>query len=139
MHDTVFGGFIQQRMGYQEGDRECEGSTRAIKPELIRKPKGMKRTLQERGLWKDSLKKQCGSKKANFTETMEQYEARIADRCCALLETVIKAAGQEVIFYLKFHRGLNYVGHYWLALKRYARDNCKYLFAAYCFERDGFN
>ena len=121
-------------------------------------------------LWRDNLKKQCGRKKkgeveinlntslgasgsftqAGAAETMEQYEARIADRCevgkgyCALrileaeedfrneislLETIIQAAGHEVIFYPKFHCELNYIEYYWAALKRYTRDNCQYSFA----------
>ena len=66
---------------------------------------------------------------------MEQYEARIADRCevgkgcCALrileaddfkngisfLVTIIQAAGHEVIFYPKFHCELNYIEYYWAA------------------------
>ena len=100
------------------------------------------------------MKKQCGRKKktqkATGSETMEQYEARIADRCevgkgcCALrileaeedfrneislLETIIQAAGHEVIFYPKFHCELNYIEYYWAALKRYTRDNCLYSFA----------
>ena len=108
------------------------------------------------------MKKQCGKKKKTgksdrrsnfeeriFFETMEQYEARIADRCevgkgcCALrileaeddfrnevslLETVIRAAGHDVIFYPKFHCELNYIEYYWAALKRYTRANCRYSF-----------
>ena len=106
------------------------------------------------------MKKQCGwQKKAKqdilfsdrlFTETIEQYEARTADRCetgkgcCALrileaeddfynekslLETIILEAGHEVIFYPKFHCELNYIEYYWAALKHYTRENCKYSFA----------
>ena len=77
---------------------------------------------------------------------MEQYQARVADRCkdcCALrileaqddfrgevslLETTILQAGHEVIFYPKFHCELNYIEFYWAALKRYTRYNCKYSF-----------
>ena len=114
----------------------------------------MQHILQEHGLWRDGLKKQCGRKKAtasdNITETIEQYEARIADRCevgkgcCALrifeaeedfkneislLESIIQAAGHEVIFYPKFHSELNYIEYYWAAFKRYTRDNSQYSFA----------
>ena len=100
----------------------------------------------------DPLQLSTGSQDPlSFTETMEQYEARIADRCevgkgcCALrileaeedfrneislLETIIQAAGHEVIFYPKFHCELNYIEYYWAALKRYTRDNCQYSFAA---------
>jgi hypothetical protein len=122
------------------------------------KPKGMKRVLQERGLWRQGLKKQCGRTKKDksnfeeraFQETMEQYQLRVADRCeighdcCALrilesqddfrhevslLETVIKQAGHEVIFYPKFYCELNYIEYYWAALKRYTRENCQYSFS----------
>ena len=116
---------------------------------MVGQAKGMKRILQERGLWKDGLKKQCGREKKKrrggfddpvFEETMEKYEARTADRCeegkgcCALrileaepdfknevslLETVIQSAGHEIIFYPKFHCELNYIEYYWAALKRY--------------------
>ena len=111
-----------------------------IPEELIGKPKGMKRILQERGLWHPDLMKQCGRKKKDnrsrrlgfdgrpFEETMEEYEARTADRCeigkrcCALgilesqtdfqgeksmLENTIIEASHEVIFYPKFHCELN--------------------------------
>src|SRR5258706_3170450 len=152
-------------MVYEFGDREWEeyGATGDfIALGLVGKPKGIKRILQERGLWRNDLKKQCGKKKKTgksdrrsnfeeriFVETMEQYEARVADRCevgkgcCALrileaeddfrnevslLETVIRAAGHDVIFYPKFHCELNYIEYYWAALKRYTREHCKYSF-----------
>jgi len=115
--------------------------------------------LQERGLWREGLKKQCGRKKKEkksnfeervFLETIEQYQARVADRCeigkdcCALriledqtdfkkevslLETIVRQADHEVIFYPKFHCELNYIEYYWAALKRYTRENCKYTFS----------
>ena len=35
-----------------------------------------------------------------------------------MLETVINAASHKVIFYPKFHCELNYIEHYWGAVKR---------------------
>lgn len=158
MHKTKWGGNgIEQSMVFQEGDKDWDTDI-PISPELIGKAKGMKRVLQERGLWREDLKKQCGrqkkEKKSNFEErvfqeTMEKYQTRVADRCqigkncCALrileaeddfihevslLETVIQQSGHEVIFYPKFHCELNYIEYYWAALKRYTRENCKYTF-----------
>jgi hypothetical protein len=156
MHDTMWGDGIRQSMVFKEGDTDWVTGL-PIDREFIGKPKGMKRVLQERGLWRDKLKKQCGREKKKkssfeervFEETMEQYQARVADRCeagkdcCALrileaqddfrgevslLETTILQAGHEVIFYPKFHCELNYIEFYWAALKRYTRDNCKYSF-----------
>jgi len=46
----------------------------------------------------------------------------------SLLETVIRAAGHDVIFCPKFHCELNYIEYYWAALKRYTRENCRYSF-----------
>ena len=157
MHDTVWGDGRKQSMVFQEGDTEWDTGL-SISPELVGKPKGMKRVLQERGLWRDEMRKQCGREKKQrksfedrvFEETMEQYQARVADRCevgkncCALrvleaqddfrgevslLETTVVQAGHEVIFYPKFHCELNYIEYYWAALKRYTRDNCKYSFS----------
>ncbi len=148
-----------QSMVFQSGDCHPFGTDIPIPIEMIGTPKGMKRILQERGLWNDSLKKQCGRQKKVkrdilfsdrlFEESMEQYEARTADRCergkgcCALriieaeydfqneksmLETVILEAGHEAIFYPKYHCELNYIEYYWAALKRYTREHCKYSF-----------
>jgi hypothetical protein len=144
-----------QYMVFQPGDTEFD-SDQPIAAELVGEAKGMKRVLQERGLWVPELRKQCGCKKKDntwndrlFQETMEEYEARTVDRCeagqgcCALhilevqrdfqeeksmLEHIITAAGHEVIFYPKFHCELNYIEYYWAALKKYTCDNCKYTF-----------
>jgi hypothetical protein len=164
MHPTVFtqlgvdGSVIEvhQSMVYQPEDT-IFGTSEQIPRDLVGKAKGMKRILQERGLWQEGMKKQCGRQKKDkdsfgdrfFEETLNQYEARTADRCeigkgcCALrileaepdffneksmLEEVITQAGHEVIFYPKFHCELNYIEYYWAALKRYTRENCKYSF-----------
>ena len=145
MHNTKWGDGIEQSMVFLEGDKEWDTNI-PIPPELIGKPKGMKRVLQERGLWRENLKKQCGRQKKNksnfedrvFQETMEHYQARVTDRCevgkgcCALrileaqddfanevslLETLIQQSGHEVIFYPKFHCELNYIEYYWAVLK----------------------
>jgi len=66
MRDTIWGGGCRQRMVYEFGDREWEeyGATGGfIALGLVGKPKGIKRILQERGLWRNDLKKQCGKKK----------------------------------------------------------------------------
>jgi hypothetical protein len=153
MHDTTWGDGIQQSMVFHEGDRDWDTGV-PVPMELVGQAKGMQRVLQERGLWRNGMKKQCGRQKKEkksfedrtFQETMEQYQARVADRCeawkdcCALrileaqddfrgevslLETIIL----QVIFYPKFHCELNYIEYYWAALKKHTRDNCKYSFS----------
>lgn len=45
-----------------------------------------------------------------------------------MLETVITAAGHEVIIYPKFHCELNYIEYFWAAVKCYTGENCSYSF-----------
>ena len=52
MHSTKWGNGIQQSMVFQERDKEWETDI-PIPSELIGRPKGMKRVLQERGLWRE--------------------------------------------------------------------------------------
>ncbi|RIB29564.1 hypothetical protein C2G38_2155049 [Gigaspora rosea] len=65
--------------------------------------KGMKKVLQECGLWRDGLMADC---KNGHTE--EELENR----------------GHKVIFYPKFHSELNYIEMYWDGAKTYARKHC---------------
>jgi len=96
MRDTHFtscsdGVQVYQQMVFQLGDCHPYGTDIPIPRNWIGEPKGMKRVLQERGLWRDGLLKQCGrQKKAKtagqfservFEETIERYEARTADKC----------------------------------------------------------
>jgi len=163
MQDTVFRGqdgqLYPQSMAFRRGDTLWDSNI-PILEECVNKPKGMKSVLQERGLWRPDLLKQCGRAKDRksrnlgygdrlFEEEMGDYEARTADRCeigkacChlrileaqpdfleekSMLETVVNAAGHEVIFYPKFHCELNYIEYYWGAVNRYTRANCQYSF-----------
>ncbi|KAF8243258.1 hypothetical protein K440DRAFT_530788, partial [Wilcoxina mikolae CBS 423.85] len=137
---------ITQHMVFQPGDYN-------VPPHLLGKPKGMKRILQERGLWIEGLKARCPSlRKRQSAETEEQYMARVSafqsclkgGSCCAfrimesqpdflaeksLLEIEITKRGHECLFYPKFHCELNYIEFYWGAVKRYTRENCNYSFA----------
>ena len=64
MHNTILPNGIEQSMIFQQTD--CQwGSNILVKDNLIGKPKGMKRILQERGLWdlEDEFKRQCGRAK----------------------------------------------------------------------------
>jgi len=92
MHPTLLPDGTIQSMVYQRSDRKWDHPHDFVGEELVGKPKGMRRVLQERGLWRDDLRKQCGrQKKAKlrpqsfsdrlFEETMEEHEARTVDRC----------------------------------------------------------
>ena len=153
MRNTVFPTHpaTVQYMVFQPNDTEI-GLHRMIPNRLIGQPKGMKRILQERGLWVDGLRTRCpGLKRKAKDETEEQYTGRIllhkacwiGDKRCAyrimegqedfikersLLEIEITARGHECIFYPKFHCELNYIEFFWGAVKRYTRQNCNYSF-----------
>lgn len=96
MHDTSFRGpdgqIYPQSMIFRRGDTLWD-TNEPIPEGHIGKPKGMKRVLQERGLWRPDLLKQCGRSKKEkkprilgfgdrlFQEEIDDYEARTADRC----------------------------------------------------------
>jgi hypothetical protein len=42
------------------------------------------------------------------------------------LQEELEAAGQEVIFYPKFHGELNFIEHFWCSSKWYVREHCEY-------------
>jgi transposase len=156
MHHTTLPNGQVQSMTFNSED--CTwGSDIPIPDSFVGLPKGMKRVLEERNLWRDGLKKQCGVVKAkdNLNDAGQQsYSAEAhtseLDRCqkgkncCALrilenqpdflnekslLEIEITARGHECIFYPKFHCELNYIEYFWAAVKRYTRENCNYSFA----------
>ena len=67
-------------MVFQPNDTEIglHLSHRMIPNRLIGQPKGMKRILQERGLWIDGLRTRCpGLKRKAKDESEEQYTGRI--------------------------------------------------------------
>ena len=49
---------------------------------------------------------------SNFLDEKSQHEIDISKR------------GEECIFCQKFHCELDYIEYYWVAVKRYTRENC---------------
>lgn len=105
-------------------------------PDMRGKPKGIKRVLEERGLWKEGLNLDCRMcKNKNLLENSERTD------CClrkimasqpdfiaqksAIVE-LIEDAGHICIFYPKFHCELNFIEMYWGAAKYYTRNYCDY-------------
>jgi hypothetical protein len=100
------------------------------------KPKGIKRILQERGLWISGLTRQC-----NLCAKQIPNPEKLT--CCATrilsiqhdfatqkthLQEVIEAHGHMCIFYPKFHCELNFIESFWGEAKRYCRQHCDYTF-----------
>lgn len=113
-------------------------------------PKGMKKILQERGLWRSHLPAQCRTKNPKAGAKTKRIPDPACIRpidgrqCCARailssqpdfatqksrLEDVIEEAGHLVLFYPKFHCELNWIEYYWGEAKRYTRANCTYSLA----------
>ena len=93
MRNTVFvagNGPTVQYMVFQPGDTEFDTGL-PIGDKLLGQPKGLKRVLQERGLWRANLKKQCDrvrrpAPNANLPveqsqESEEEMLARTLDQC----------------------------------------------------------
>jgi len=103
-------------------------------PTFPDKPKGMKQTLTEQGLFQAKLRMQC--KKPNCDPN--------ATDCCAkrildlqpdfaeqksLVHETIEAAGHLCIMLPKCHCELNFIEFFWGAMKRYLREHCDYTYS----------
>lgn len=120
----------------QQKDQEMVFEEDYPDPDMRGKPKGIKRVLEERGLWKEGLNLDCQMCK---NRKMSADSVRID--CClrkimasqpdfvvqksAIVE-LIEGAGHICIFYPKFHCELNFIEMYWGAAKCYARNYCDY-------------
>ena len=101
-------------------------------PEFPDHPKGIKRVLQERGLWMDGLKMKCrdvcvGSVNCCAKQLLGAQPDFQEQR--SLVQEVIEAAGHLCIFLPKFHCELNFIEYFWGAMKKFLRDRCDYTFA----------
>ncbi len=108
-------------------------------PALRGKPKGIKRILQERDLWKKELVLDC-----QMCKNKELAEGPPRVDCCArrimasqsdfiaqksAIVELIENAGHLCVFYPKFHCELNFIEMYWGAAKHYTRNHCDYTWA----------
>ena len=82
------------------------------------KQKGIRKILQERGL---------------FVQGMKLDKARkflAAQPACslqkALLNETVESSGHRIIFYPKFHHEFNFIEMFWGACKAYTRKHCDY-------------
>ena len=102
----------------------------------VTKPKGIRRILQERGLWVQGLVRQCDTCKSHISDpvNLECCVVRILSRQPDFasqknhLQEVIELAGHRCIFYPKFHCELNFIESFWGEAKRYSRLHCDYSF-----------
>jgi len=97
-------------------------------------PKGIKKVLQERGLWPEGkfvldCKEGCtqGSTSCCARKTMASQSDFQSQR--SALEDLVLGRGHVVEFYPKFHCETNYIERFWGEAKRRAREECDYSFA----------
>jgi len=129
-------------------NKECLESSRITK-KLHGKCKGIKRVLQEPGLWWEWRADGCRSPLecstiGGHTGCDCDEDGKLSGGCCARvvltaepdllgrkgrLEEELLAEGHEAIFYPKFHCELNFIERFWCAAKFYARENCQYSLA----------
>lgn len=99
--------------------------------------KGLKKVLEERGLWRRGLRLQC--RKPGSDKLLKSCLA--GGSCCARaiiaaepdfraqkcrLQEEIEQLNHRVLFYPKFHCELNFIEYVWGAAKRFTRNNCGY-------------
>ena len=98
-------------------------------------PRGIRSTLQERGLWREGLRGKCQKPKGAIGSPCESQS------CCAemllanqpdfleqecKLMTVVKAAGHLCLFLPKYHCELNIIEFFWGATKHHTRECCDF-------------
>lgn len=98
--------------------------------------KGIKSTLQERGLWRNDLKLQCAKYTVDECEgkglnccarriLSEQPDFKKAKNSCWIRE-IVESYGCFLTFYPKFHCELNYIELIWAFVKKWLRRHCSY-------------
>lgn len=109
---------VVQTMWYPEVDADT-GETKRI-------PKGIKRVLQERGIWPTDKNLKLSCKASNHHEI--EMTGTVNHSCCArklmdsqpdfkeqvsMLENLVCSAGDTFLLYPKYHCELNFIEQYW--------------------------
>jgi hypothetical protein len=84
--------------------------------------KGIRRILQERGLWRDQFKLDSA------IEILRNEPDFVAQSHMSWLKEVVTSAHHMFIYFPKFHPEFNFIERYWGMAKRYARSKCAYSF-----------
>jgi hypothetical protein len=98
-------------------------------------PRGIRSTLQERGLWKEGLRGKCkkvtgtiGSpceSKSCCAETLLANQPDFLEQECQIMD-IVKAAGHLCLFLPKYHCELNIIEFFWGTTKRHTRECCDF-------------
>ena len=83
--------------------------------------KGLKRVLQERGLWNSSLNVKEARKLLSMQDDFSGQKE--------WLEEVVAEGGCSIDFYPKYHCEFNYIEMFWGAAKAWSRSNCTFNFS----------
>jgi hypothetical protein len=98
-------------------------------------PRGIRSTLQERGLWKEGLRGKCQKPKGTLgspcesksccAETLLANQPDFLEQECQIM-TIVKAAGHLCLFLPKYHCELNIIEFFWGATKHHTRECCDF-------------
>jgi hypothetical protein len=107
-------------------------ATHAIYPD---QPKGMKEVLKEQNLWRDGLRRKCGTGKCDVgsdnpmccARQILQTQPDFQEQTCTIQEK-LENAGHSVIFLPKYHCELNFIEYFWGAVKKYLCNYTDYTF-----------
>lgn len=94
----------------------------------IKKSKGIRRILEERGLWRDGLKKKCKNSCSSETccaNSVLENQPDFKEQKSAL-EEAVTVTGHKYILFPKFHCELNHIELYWAEAKRILRGECNF-------------
>ena len=106
-----------------------ENGKDVVKYYLNNVPRGIRSTLEERGLWKDGLRKgtvgsPCESKSC-CAETLLANQPDFPEQECQIM-AIVKAAGHLCLFLPKYHCELNIIEFFWGATKHHTRECCDF-------------
>jgi len=100
-------------------------------------PRGIRSTLQERGLWKEGLRGKCQCQRVKGTigsicesksccaETLLANQPDFLEQECQIMN-IVKASGHLCLFLPKYHCELNIIEFFWGVTKRHTRECCDF-------------
>jgi hypothetical protein len=122
MHHTTLPNGQVQSMTFNSEDR-IWGSDIPIPDSFVGLPKGMKRVLEERNLWRDGLKKQCGVVKAKDNLNDAGQQSYSAEAHTSELDRAKKGRIAVLYEFLKINQIFSMRSRFWRSKSPHAGMN----------------
>lgn len=121
------------RDGWYTSDGNVVSQSMFFMESAIRKFKGIRRILQERHLWVETMRLECKAEKGHNCCARHVLDAQPDFReQKTALESEVLARDHIFTMYPKFHCECNFIERYWGSAKRTARQDCDYSFKSLC-------